>query len=324
MAENIITRVEQPDAHRHGVETANQFCNPVYARDFPDPHVLLHDGVFYAYATHSGSDGFQVLTSVDMVRWTKHPDAYRPPWSKTHLWAPEVIHYRGQFFMTYSARNSRSRKHDIGIATSDNPLGPFRHRAILVSGDKNRVGVIDTHVFIEDDVPHLLYSEESPRRIVMRRMASDLLSLWGDPIELLRPDRYREQGVTEAPTLVKRNGLYHLFFSAGHYMGSRSSCRYCVEHAVSHSLTGPYVKSETPLLGCVPGQVIGPGHQCLIDTPAGETWMLYHGWDHRNQPRYGSNPLGRTLRLDRLVWEGDKPRVLGPTLTPQPAPLIQA
>jgi beta-xylosidase len=311
------------EARHSSPASGGQYTNPVYAKDFPDPFVLEHDGLFYAYATHSGSNGFQVLSSPDLVNWTKHPDAYRPPWSKVHLWAPEVVHYRGQFYMTYSARNGQTRKHDIGIATADNPLGPFRHRAILVSGDKNRVGVIDSNIFIDNGTPYLLYSEESPRRIVMRKMASDLLSLRSECIEIVRPDRPREQGVTEAPTLIHRNGLYHLFFSAGHYAGSKQSCRYCVEHAVSKTLEGPYLKSDEPLLGCVPGQVVGPGHQCLITTEAGETWMMYHAWDARKEPRYGSNPLGRTLRLDRLHWDGDRPWVAGPTVDRQVAPLIQ-
>ena len=33
-----------------------------------------------------------------------------------------------------------------------------------------------------------------------------------------------------------------------------------------------------------------------------------------------TNPAGRTLRIDRLRWQGDTPVVDGPTVTPQPAP----
>ncbi|MDW8290736.1 MAG: hypothetical protein RMM06_08430, partial [Armatimonadota bacterium] len=73
----------------------------------------------------------------------------------------------------------------------------------------------------------------------------------------------------------------------------------------------------------VPGKVYGPGHQCIVSLPSGEMWMLYHGWDDQNEPMYGSNPLGRTLRLDRLLWKEGKPFVDGPSTEPRPVPRIR-
>lgn len=71
------------------------------------------------------------------------------------------------------------------------------------------------------------------------------------------------------------------------------------------------------------GRVYGPGHQCVVQLPSGETWMAYHGWDDQGEPRYGANPLGRTLRIDRLRWDGDMPVMDGPTTTPMPVPVIE-
>lgn len=51
--------------------------------------------------------------------------------------------------------------------------------------------------------------------------------------------------------------------------------------------------------------------------------MAYHGWDDQGEPRYGANPLGRTLRIDRLRWDGDMPVMDGPTTTPMPVPVIE-
>jgi beta-xylosidase len=301
------------------------YVNPVYARDFPDPHVLFHRGTFYAYATQADDRGFQVMESPDLVRWTHRGAAYKPPWSSRHYWAPEVIHHRGRLWMTYSALNPETGKHDIGIADASSPLGPFRHRAILVRGGDNRVGVIDATIFLErDGTPYLIYSEEDPRRIVLRRMRRDLLALEGETTELVRPNRDWERGVTEAPTLIRRGGLYHLFFSVGWYQSNREDACYAVCHATARSLRGPYTKSPRPLIETVPDRVYGPGHQCLVFLPGGETWLLYHAWGPGNEPRYGSNPLGRTLRLDRLQWRGDQPFVDGPSTTPRPAPRLRA
>lgn len=297
------------------------YTNPVWARDFPDPHILRWKGTYYAYGTHSGPGGFQLMESPDLVHWNHKGACFEPPWSQEHLWAPEVIAYGGKLYMTYSALNPQTRKHDIGIAEATHPAGPWTHRAILVRGDENRIGVIDTNVFVDrDGKAYLLYSEEDPRRIVLRSLSADLMSVGHDVTELVRPDRPEEKGITEAPTLILRRGMYHLFFSVGWFQSYKRDACYAVAHASSRKLRGPYVKSPKPVLASVEGKVYGPGHQCIVTLPNGQTWMAYHGWDDQNEPMYGSNPLGRTLRIDRLYWRGDVPYTLGPTVTPQPAP----
>ncbi len=308
-------------APAHDQPRSATYTNPVWGADFPDPHIIRWKGKYYAYATHSGPGGFQVMESRDLVSWTHKGGCFEPPWSKEHLWAPEVAIHRGKLYLTYSALNPQTRKHDIGIAVSANPLGPFHHKAILVRADANRVGVIDTTVFFDRDrKPYLLYSEEDPRRIVIRSMADDLLSVRDDRTVLVQPDQPRERGVTEAPTLIYRNGVYHLFFSVGWFQSNKADACYAVAHAASRRLRGPYVKSQALVLQTVPGKVYGPGHQCIITTPSGQTWIAYHAWDDRNEPRYGSNPVGRTLRIDRLLWRGDRPYVNGPSTSPQPRP----
>ncbi|GIW88479.1 MAG: glycosyl hydrolase [Isosphaeraceae bacterium] len=305
-----------------GGEPPRWYTNPVYPGDFPDPFVIRHGGRFYAYATQSGADRFQVMESDDVVEWRERVLDFEVPWSKQHLWAPEVHERQGTLYLTYSALDPQTRKHHIGIATAEAPLGPFTHRAILVRGDDNEVGVIDATIAHEGGVDYLVYSEERPRRIVARRLRSDWLAVEGEPVELIRPDLPDEDGVVEAPTVIRRAGRVHLLYSSGVFQGTKQSCRYAVRHAVSESLLGPYRKSPRPLLAGREGGVYGPGHQCVVELADGTSWMLYHGWSAEGEPRYGRNPRGRTLRLDRLEWDGQMPRVLGPTLTRQPAPRV--
>ncbi len=302
-------------------DDAPTYTNPVWDRDFPDPHVIRHGGKYYAYATQTGGTGFQLLVSDDLVHWTRQPLEFFVPWSRDHYWAPEVLERNGTFYFTYSALDPASKKHHIAVATATHPAGPFLHQAILVRGDDNEVGVIDATIFLEEDgTPYLVYSEETPRRIVMRRLRPDLLATEGERVELLRPDQEWEKGVTEAPTVIKRNGQYHLIYSGSGFQGTRDTCRYAIGHAVAKSLAGPYTKAPQPVLATVPEQTYGPGHQGLIATPDGQWWVLYHGWNAEGEPHYGRNPKGRTLRLDRLDWDGDTPKFTGPTVTPQPAP----
>jgi beta-xylosidase len=291
------------------------YTNPVYLKDYPDPFVLESKGKFYAYAT-----GFRCMESDDLVNWTPKGQVLRAPWSKEHYWAPEVVARKNKFYMTYSARNPETKKHDIGIAVADQPTGPFEHKAILVKGDDNKVGVIDATIYQERGSAFLLYSEEEPRRIVLKKLSKDWLSTEEKTVEIVKPDRRWEKNVTEAPTLIKRNGIYHLFFSVGWYESSKKDASYAVCHATAKSLEGPYVKDPEPLLKTIPDKVYSPGHQCLIKLKSGEWWMVYHGWNNEGEPRYRKNPHGRMMYIDRLEWKGDIPTIEGPTTTPKPAP----
>ena len=198
------------------------YTNAVYARDFPDPFVIRDGEKYYAYATQTRGTGFQLMESPDLVHWTNRVLDFPISWSDEHYWAPEVVHRGDLYYMTYSARDPATRKHHIAIATAEKPTGPFRHRNLLVKGTDNEVGVIDaTHFFDADGSAALIYSEETPRRVVLRGTSPDLLTVSGELVELIRPDLPWERGVTEAPSVVLRNGVYHLFYRRDRTRGPR-------------------------------------------------------------------------------------------------------
>ena len=298
------------------------YTNPIWGKDFPDPFVMAWRGKFYAYATETSGFRFQAMESSDLVNWTHKGTVFEVPWSGVHYWAPEVWRHNGQFFFTYSALNPKTNKHDIGIAASPNALGAFVHQSVLVVGGANKVGVIDATIYIEGNSAYLIYSEEEPRRIVLVKLAPDWKTIEGEPVELIRPDRDWERGVTEAPTMIKRAGKYHLIYSGGWFQSNKADACYCVAHAMATKLTGPYTKTPKSILTGDGRKTFGPGHQSYLKLRSGEEWLFYHAWDDQNEPRYGSNPVGRTLRMDKLLWDGDTPRIAGPTTTPQPAPKI--
>ncbi len=300
------------------------YTNPVWPHDFPDPFVLHYGNRYYAYATAtSGYDGLQVIESRDLVHWDHHQVAFKPPWSNSDYWAPEVDLYKGHLYMIYSAKDPVTGRHDIAIAEGDNPMGPFTHHAILVKGSSANGGAIDADMFVDHDGrPWLIYSEENPRSIAIQELDPTLSRTVSDPVVLLRPILPQERGVTEAPTLIHHDGHYVLFFSGGTYESdTKQDASYMVEYATSQHLLGPYTRGQKPLLQSVPGQVYGPGHQCVLTLPNGSMWMFYHGWNDQAEPHYGSNPLGRTLRMDPIHWHNGLPTMSGPTTTPQEAPL---
>lgn len=307
-------------------EPPTTFRNPVWERDFPDPFLLRDGKDFYAYGTQSGPGGFQVMTSRDLVHWTHLGRVGKPDWADDQFWAPEVVRRNGKWFLFFSARDRESGKRDLAVAVGESPRGPFRHHAKLVLGrDENDGsddnGAIDATVYEEAGRSYLLYVREAPpRAIKIVALSRDYLRTEGEAKVLLLADRAEERGVLDAPTLVRRGDAYWLFYSSGWFQSRKEDACYRVWAARSPSLMGPYVKPDRPLLETRSGETYSPGHQSLIELPSGEWWIAYHGWNAEGEPRYGHNPSGRTLRLDRLTWTKDGPRANGPTVSEQPAP----
>lgn len=313
------------------------YRNPLLERDTPDPFVLAHGGMFYCYTTESGPPGFQVLESRDLVHWEHRGVCFADLSSGGNHWAPEVVERGGRFWMYYSTRNPATKQHDLQVAVSEDPLGPFRKVAVLVQGAGTTVegesepchGAIDSTVFRDDDgKSYLAYSQESPRAIVMRPLEESMTALGDERIVIIRADRKEEQNVVEAPTILKRGGVYHLLYSAGPFQGRSKGHWYSVRHASAPAIRGPWTKSDKPVMETVRYHIYGPGHQCVVTLPGdgerpAQDWLVYHAWDGNGAPQYGRNRVGRSLRMDRLRWLDGEPVTDGPTEDVQKAPDIR-
>ncbi|MDT0442690.1 glycoside hydrolase family 43 protein [Streptomyces johnsoniae] len=277
--------------------------------DFPDPDVLAVDGTYYAYATNSGDDNVQVASAgaVDGT-WERQGDALPQlgDWARSGLtWAPDVSERPdGSYLLYYTARDTASDRQCIGTAVSDSPAGPF-----APVGDGPLVcpaeagGAIDAASFTDTDgSTYLLYKNDgnavgADTWLYLQRVSADGLTLEGDPVRLLKQDRPEEGGLIEAPTLVARGGSYVLLYSAGFY-GDGS---YFTGYATAPALTGPYTKSDTPLLTTEETGIPGPGGQDVVGDGT-DDWLVFHGV-------LSEEPLVRGMYVAPLHWAGDVPSV---------------
>src|SRR5688572_3077624 len=95
------------------------YTNPVYNSDFPDPHVILVDGTYYAYSTVVSPSNIQVISSKNLVNWEDLGDALPalPKWAMINsgfTWAPGVIQIEDTFVMYYVARDKEADLQCIG------------------------------------------------------------------------------------------------------------------------------------------------------------------------------------------------------------------
>jgi beta-xylosidase len=109
----------------------------------------------------------------------------------------------------------------------------------------------------------------------LQRLTADGLRTAGPARRLVRQDQPWEGDLVEAPTLVRHDGSYVLFYSANDYGGDA----YATGYAVADRLAGPYRKADEPLLTSAATGITGPGGQDVVTGPDGREHLLVHGWD---------------------------------------------
>ena len=303
------------------------FTNPVHNDDFPDPYVLLDGDTYYAYATTNGSTtNIRVIRSEDLVHWEELGDALPalPEWSVLRsgfTWAPGVIEIEDQFLMYYVARDKEADRQCIGVAVSEDADGPFKDP----NGDPficqtQLGGSIDAYPYKDDDGRlYLLWKNDGnccglEVALSIQELSPDGMSLVGEPVKLIKRDQPWERPLIENPAMVKHNDKYYLFYSGNWW----ESHEYAIGYAICETVTGPCEKPLKEPWFKYKAPVMGPGGETFFTDKEGNLWMAYHAWTGAKVGYSGGGE--RTLHIDLVTFEGDKPVTNGPTFTPQLLP----
>lgn len=310
---------------------ADTFTNPVGEKPIVigDPFVLQHNGSYYLFGTNA-PDGFRYSASKDLVHWTDGGYAWRreaDSWSDPPYWAPEVKYYRGKFYMTYSGRvrGSKPARLLTALAVSDHPEGPYKD--LYGPWFDPGYSVIDADILVDTDgTPYLYFSRNGGQQgysygaIYGVELTRDLAKPVSEPVKLLEASQQWERinwatnRCNEGPTVIRHNGKYLMTYSAN----NTSLPGYGIGVAMADKPLGPWVKDEkNPILAShLDIGVSSPGHNSITHSPDGkEMFIVYHSHADPTKPSQA-----RVMNIDRMVFEGDGLRVLGPTRTPQPMP----
>ena len=307
---------------------------PVYEENFPDPHVVLHNGEFIAYATNSGIN-LPMLTSPNLVDWTPvvGPDGKRldgmpvlAPWvEEGRTWAPEVMQVGGKWLLYYTARDRVRKVQCLGVAAADNPKGPFRDSSVqpLVC-QPDEGGTIDANPFRDADGKLYLYYKSDGNAVRKttwiwgQPLSADGMTTAGDPVRLIKDDAEWEWRLVEAPAMVRApGGAYHLFYSAAFFGWDPNErlSRYATGYAACASPLGPCQDApENPILNSFndseAGCLSGPGHPAIFNV-AERHFIAFHAWSATRGCRKAEDE--RHLYVAPLFWKDGKPQI-GPSL----------
>lgn len=298
--------------------------NPVYAGSLADPYVWRGGDAYYAIGTGAAEAAglaservFPLLRSTDLTRWEEIGHGLIRPTEAAGdtFWAPEVVSHEGRWYLYYSVGHE-DREHQLRVAVSDDPDGPYLDVAGLT--DVAEVPfAIDPHAFRDDDGRWYLFhardfldvASDGSARAGTALVVSELETM----TQLAKPahtvlrarrdwQRYARDRVMygrsfdwhtlEGPCVLKHDGRYYCLYSSG----SWQTDTYGVDFAVADHVLGPYDDGENDVgprvLRTLPGRVVGPGHCSVVQAPDGEFVIAYHAWD--------PDLRARTMRLGEL------------------------
>jgi beta-xylosidase len=246
-----------------------------------DPFILYHDGMYYAYGTHS-ADGIEVYYSESLESWKKHTDLAlhkKDSYGEKWFWAPEVYYNEAnkKFYLYYSAEEH------ICVATSDSPLGPFEQKEKKPMREEKG---IDSSLFIDDDgTPYLFFVRFTNGNVIwVVELENDLETLKEETltkcIEVSQPWEMSLGRVVEGPSIIKKNGTYYLIYSGNDYR----SPDYGVGYATAKAPLGEWKKSETnPIFQKPNPELVGVGHGAIVADKDGRYKYVFHA--HYNKEK---------------------------------------
>jgi len=330
------------------MEYRGKYTNPVYPYYFADPFVWKHEGEYFAVGTGPIAEketagetdftsfqmgdrhmAFPLLHSLDLIHWKLIGGAVQvdEPFQGATFWAPEVAYDGKHFYLYYSAAKV-GLEHQLRVARSAFPTGPYIDQGPLLPESDKCPFAIDAHPFRDlDGSWYLFYARDfldhgqgtrAGTAIVVDRLVN-MTRLAGERRTVLRArnDWQRFQSnrlmygeihdwhTLEGPFVRIHDGKYYCFYSGGCYQGEG----YGVDFGVADSVWGPFSdhgsENGPRVLKTVPGKVIGPGHHSITVGPDDTSeYLVYHAWD--------SKMRARRMCIDPLVWESGIPRCLGP------------
>ena len=285
---------------RRGIEGQRQadlgdgtFLNPIVAGDHADP-TILKDGDDY-YMTFSSFDaypGVVIWHSRDLVNWQPMVAALSQPIGS--VWACELIKHKGRYYIYIPARWP-DRKSTY-VIHADNIRGPWSEPIDLNLPDHIDPG----HVIGEDGKRYLFLSGGDRVRLTDDGMAT------AGPVEhVYDPWRYPDDWVVEAfapegPKVMRHGEYYYMITAVGGTAGPPTG--HMVIVARSKSIHGPWQNDPTnPIVRTYSAKEKwwSRGHATLVEGPAGDWWMVYHGYEN------GFWTLGRQTLLDPVEWTKD-------------------
>ncbi|MGE4489232.1 MAG: family 43 glycosylhydrolase [Kiritimatiellales bacterium] len=300
-----------------------------------DPDVLSDGKYYYLTYTQSKTRVLPILRSTDTRRFsefkTYDPGAVDPDYDYYTVWAPSLAVWDKKYILLFSAIRlpkgepgkdygdfvREGRETTTFYATADSaslrfskpvPLnsslsrktaGSFEYGNSQFDGDPEQIVRIDPYLYCEKSIARLFY--------VWFHHGNNISSVtWPDltkPTPHIRPTEPSEENITEAPFVFKRNGIYYLLYSHGHFTRN-----YGMSYVMADSLEKLSKRRKVyPLYRATysaEGALIRNGGHCAVTEYRGETVVFYHQGFWKISKK-GKKSFVRNVYREILTFESD-------------------
>jgi arabinoxylan arabinofuranohydrolase len=281
-----------------------QADNPVVQTLYTtDPAPLVYNNTIYLFTGHDedGSTNFnmrdwRLFTSSDMSNWQDHGvimNLATFSWASERAWAGQVIARNNKFY-SYVPVQKKSGSMAIGVAVSDNILGPYKDALNKPLVENNE---IDPTVYIDDNGQAYLYWGNPG--LWYAKLNTDMISITGGTVQVpLTTTGFgarrsganaRATSYEEGPWIYKRGNLWYLVYAA-------NCCSEDIRYSTGPSITGPWTYR---------GVVMATAGKSFTNHPAvieykGGSYFFYH-----NGALPGGSGYTRSVAVEKFSYNSD-------------------
>jgi xylan 1,4-beta-xylosidase len=269
------------------------YRNPIIPGDHPDPTILKDgDDYYMTFSSFLSYPGAVIWHSKDLVNWMPICAALTKPIGA--VWAMDLVKHGDRYYLYIPAMGDDGSA--VYVIHADDIRGPWSEPI-----DLNLPGCIDPGHAVGEDGKRYLFLN-GIRRV---RLADDGLSTVGAVEHAHTPWRYPEDWVVEmfapeGPKLLRHGDWFYLIYAVGGTSGPPTS--HMVTVARAKSIHGPWEDCpHNPVVRTWSADEPwwSRGHASLVEGPAGDWWMVYHGYEN------GFRTLGRQALLEPIEWMPD-------------------
>lgn len=287
--------------------------NPVLEGYYADPEILYSNKTkkYYIYPTSDGFDGwsgnyFKTFSSDNLTDWKDEGiivDLRKDvSWANRNAWAPCIVEKKIKGKYKYFYYFTAAQK--IGVASSDNPTGPFTDsgKALI---NKRPEGVkggqeIDPDVFA-DPKTGKSYLYWGNGYMAVGELNSDMISLKEGSTKLIQVDKTFREGTY----IFYREGTYYFLWSED----DTRSPNYKVRYGTSKSPLGPIeIPVNNIVIQGIPNQgIYATGHNSVLQIPNKDEWYItYHRFSYPTGIKMGNaGGFHREVCMDKLEFNAD-------------------
>lgn len=233
--------------------------------DVHDPVMAKEGDTYYLFST---GPGVTFYSSKDMKNWKREGQVFTedPTWAKSvspsfdgHIWAPDIVHHNGLFYLYYSISAFGKNTSAMGVTTNKtlNPASPdyaWEDQGIVLQSVPNRDlwNAIDAAVIVDEAGTPWMSFGSFWGGLKLVKLADNLTEV-AEPQEwysiakrdrsILTDDSSAGSAAIEAPFIFKKGDYYYLFASWDSCCRGKEST-YKVVMGRSKDVRGPYLDKD--------------------------------------------------------------------------------